>query len=771
MKRLLPAAGLILFISSCTTTNVNEHGQATPTLKDHSNRADMRIDTGAEASASRGIASVSKVPVNLNFQAQTTTVTVCKMKFDQINVKSNDSRFSVENRIVKHKNLIFGYSFPYQVVANDFNAKQSEVAQLNFPETVKIKNPPLPDFPISSMDASVLEKNQVCQNLVKYRSQYLKNVRTLNFDLKKAINWETSVESAIEKNQNLRESLLNKTEPGSNLNREAPPTVFIVYQDQYAGSISSFEKLYQQMGLRTRSVAVSQLPGYDANGPIPENCNGTFLKECYHFWGDTVLGTKSPYMVPTLKGFHQQTKALEKYEKISYIPGLIRAETRRVMKETPLKAILLIGNPKVLSSFYRSELNNGTSGYFYNFNTSTNHTDIFYSIPKANLVTPEKIHSLGNGPALFKCKNNSTNAIRFGYFCESYETKIFEDPARPLDSFRFQSFSSESRILDIDPSQTFGSQFMKNLSDNDFIPVGRIVTQDDLNGKNDPVVQNYIQKFSRWLIEAPRSLSDSIMMSGGNDNYIIYPSDISKFKSTYGPNVSIYASPVQAASSNCAGQCTVKEPSEVLNDMTAKNLVSLYTLGHGGHARIQFVTAGNGQFTSFDVDNSIVYNNATQGIISFPDYTLASYEKNQTLVGHVVANSCGISNFDNYKDSNFNLLVKQRYPNANQISYGERFINLKNAGALVTHLNSDVGWAMSDNFYNERIMNFTKLAYDNCGDMSDALRLNLKDAFQNGTYLTFQVFNRHTMGSPVMPIAKKPRQCYSISPVGGFDAL
>jgi hypothetical protein len=100
--------------------------------------------------------------------------------------------------------------------------------------------------------------------------------------------------------------------------------------------------------------------------------------------------------------------------------------------------------------------------------------------------------------------------------------------------------------------------------------------------------------------------------------------------------------------------------------------------------------------------------------------------------------------------------------NSDQKSWAEQWIGLNNSGALNTFLNGNVGWGGSDNAYNVAYMKRLKTVWNNCGNIGDAHRMLILDGLRNGSLHgigSWQLYNRHLMGSPMNHFARLPRNC------------
>jgi hypothetical protein len=710
-----------------------------------------------------------KIPANITLS--TKTIQICGRNFTTFEITKSPGPVLLAKKPIIVTGLSLPMYAPYTLV-NDSGANL--VVEISG----AITYPLAPDVPILPQE----EQNKACDLVKLYADKFplVRNALVTAHDstvfkmtpignslgVEMQANYQNVL--AAETNQTFAKSQSLKTmvEGQYKILRTRPSPTYdflIVYQNGYQTEVSSLVTFYNQRKIRTYAIELSSLPGYNANASIPAECNGEFLKECYHFWGDPVPGV-SQLSVPSLPGYVAQTSAFSQYTKVSYVPGLIRAYVRAMKKNHPLKGLLLIGSPEKIPPFRTTSRQYYYDGIPWLTNSGAVpsgrlFTDLYFSLPDVALVqdNSQLSHEILS-PNIWSC--SGPNGIRLGYFCNNDEWRHWPEP--PLTAYRNPPHVPQGKIFSL--KYGFSNPYWNSLSYADVLPVGRLVTQDRILGGKDPSVARYVAKLKRWYNELPSISHNSIASMGGStgDTWIYTKEDIDQFKTTFGSNSKVYASEFFVPSSKCAGRC-LHEPAEyIMNSMGQKNSSAFFLNGHGGHIAIQGPYANGDVSSHYLNEGPIGLNDGLRlAQINFPDdTTLKIAENQQKLIGVIFANSCSPSDYNLSNEMAY--IYHHANPNSDQKSWAEQWIGMNNAGALNTFLNGNVGWGGSDNAYNVAYMKRLKTAWSNCGNIGDAHRMLILDGLRNGSLHgigSWQLYNRHLLGSPLNHFARLPMNC------------
>lgn len=537
----------------------------------------------------------------------------------------------------------------------------------------------------------------------------------------------------------------------------------IIYQPGYESEMTNLVGFYANRKVRTLAIAVNQLPGYNPSAPTPAECTGEFAKECYHNWGDPIKGV-SQLAVPSLTGFHGDRPMYQQYNRVSYIPGIIRAYIRALKKNNPLRGVLLVGNAQTIPPF-----NTNTTRHYYDGYPTLNtgdpeveklFTDLYYMIPEVPLVlNTDHTNHFVRSPGLWSCRNVNTNQVTLRYWCNSDEWRHWPTPA--LSAYRNPAHVPEGRIF----SAKFdvGDSYWSTVGLESVVPVGRIVTQDRILGGKDPVVARYIAKLDRWYHEMPGMMNNSIHSTGGStgDSWIFSKEDFDQFKTTFGANSPIYTSEFFVGDWRCAGRCSYKTSGQIMDDLGAKNHVAMHLNGHGGHIAIQAPFA-NGNVGDSYLSEAVMHldDGLRQQKFEYPTTdTIKGVEESHRLIGVVFANSCDVSDY--LLENEGHYLNKKYWSKFDGRSWAEQWIAMNDGGAMNTFLNGNVGWGGSDNSYNVAWMKKIKSAWESCGTIGDAYRSLILDGLRSQVsgIWSWQTYNRHLLGSPLNHLARLPLNC------------
>jgi len=328
---------------------------------------------------------------NYDINFVTSTLKLCGLSFDKITLKSSHPDYIITPKWIENQALPFRYPVPDSLMSIGEEDK-SVLLRAGKTRFLAIKNPLFPDIPVFSAE----KEGEVCQQLKSYHQNFFSVFKSQKHE-------DTESVKVLSKGFELHNavSYLSRRNQGGDYFDSVvfPYDSLIIYDDLYQSEVEDIARVHRRSGYTPKLLKLSKLPGHDAKGELPEECSGDYLGECYRF---------SPG---------------EKQERISYIPGLIKAYLRTEKKKTNLKGVFLVGNPALIGSFYNS--------------------DIFYMLPDL--------------------KTHSTNESR----------KISE------------------------------SEQIKNYQLSDVIPVGRLVTKNDLQGHKDPVVAEYARKIHQWHENLP----------------------------------------------------------------------------------------------------------------------------------------------------------------------------------------------------------------------------------------------------------------------------
>lgn len=703
-------------------------------------------------------------------------VQICNRNFANFRLTQAPGGVSLVKGRIEVKGLPLPVFAPLTISKTDANLNL--VAQVN----TTLNLPIMPDVPI----LPPAEQQKLCPVIQKYADSFLQlNLKDLLitnyqkvssvFELQRRGNfinlgmktgYQTAIAQSFQQTQLAQSKMATLVDTQYTAARTRPVYDFlIIYQNGYETEMSDLVSFYNNRKIRTLAVSVEQLPGYNPDAAVPAECSGEFAKECYHTWGDAIQGT-SQLAVPSLPGFHGTRPIFQKYNRVSYIPGLIRAYIRALKKQNPLRGVLLVGNPQTIPPFNSNTTRYYYDGVPYNYNTYSAFpseklfTDLFYTIPEVPLVLDTTVsnHLIMSG-GLWSCRNIQSSAIALRYWCNDNEWRAWGTP--PLRDYRQPAHVPQGRILT--PKYAFNDAYWSTIGLESIVPVGRIVTQDRFFNGKDPVVGRYINKLKRWYAEMPSMLNNSINSNGGStsDSWIFSKDDIDQFQTTFGTNSKIYSSEFFVSGWQCAGRCTYKNGPQIMDELSAKNHVAFFLNGHGGHTAIQ-APFGNGNVDSAYLSEASSHLNDGLQMRHFEDptdETIKQVELSHKLVGIIFANSCSPSEYLLNNEGHY--LIKAGYPKANERSWAEQWIAMEDAGALNTYLNGNVGWGGSDNSYNVSFMQKIKASWQNCGTVGDALRSLILDGLrgQNSGSGEWQVLNRHFLGSPLNHVARLPLNC------------
>lgn len=536
----------------------------------------------------------------------------------------------------------------------------------------------------------------------------------------------------------------------------------IVYQNGYGYEVNDLVSFYEQLGVRAHSIELGDLPGYDANDPEPADCSGEFQHECYHFWGDPVPGV-SQLAVPSLPGYVARTSAFQAYTKVSFIPGLIRAYIRSLKKTSPLRGVLLIGNPQNIPPYKSEEQAFYYDGFPWSpdkeFPSIKLFTDLYYSLPNVPLaVNGSTMAQQIMAPNIWSCSGPS--GVRLDYFCQDNEWRYWPTP--PLIAYRNPAHVPQGKVFSL--KYGYYDPYWSTIGYSDVVPAGRIVTQDRLFKPHDPVVARYVQKLKRWYRELPGMKNNSINSNAGStgDAWIYTKEDIDQFQASFGPNSKIYASEFFVPSDKCAGRCVYQNGENIMTQMGQRNMVAFFLNGHGGHIAIQ-APYGNGNIaSSFLSEGSVNFSDGLRLVLNeYPAVsTIKQAQETRSLIGLIFANSCEPSDYQLANEMHY--ISKAIYPSSNARSWAEQWIAMDDGGALNTLLNGDAGWGGSDNNFNVAVMQRMKSAWSACGTIGDAYRKAILDGLRDGgmgMIGEWQILNRHLLGSPINHFARLPIHC------------
>jgi hypothetical protein len=759
MNKLYLLLAIVFFIGACATRETNK----------------LTFDLFEKApTSSRLPANASQGTEHSSVELERTTVKLCGVTFDSVTAKSSHPSFYIDQKSIKDPRLEFNYSVPGNISVNKL-AKADVNIDVD-PAVVQIENPFFPEIPLLPLD----RHPEICVAVKKYHAAFSKNFSkimasagsnvlnvvarsgVLEVALKGDLTNRFKTESAKFEAFHNRIST-ERSRPLYNDPHNAPVSL-IIFDDLYMTEVFRLRNIYRAAGHNVRLLPLSKLPGLDADGEVPAECQGAYLRECYHFWGDPIDDV-SQLAVPGLKGFFRQRPLSSKYGKVSYIPGLIRAYIRSINNSNGLKGVLLVGNDDHIAPFYTHQARylSSAAGLYFKRKLAT---DIFYALPYPVLVPLQAPHYEDTSSWVWTCVNASgVTALRT--WCKEDETRHWPTP--PLLAYGFAPVTPHSRVMKINGSNSiydqFSARFFPNLELSKIVPVGRIYTRDDHNGDKDPAVEIYVNNSMRWHKSLP-SMNTAIASHGGGDDYAYQISEVNQFERTFGTESKIYASEHFINSYKCNGRCEYIDGRTLMEsfDENVNRSVFLFT-AHGSVHGFQLPYGGaNGE----NKVNANVWGsrNASMGWIIHPFRTgapevptLESME-NGTLFGTVVANSCDINDFQTLENEIHPRLTKE-FGDIDQRPIGQQILQVPNGGAVNAFVNVDVGWAWSDSEYNAKFMQKMQIAHNSCADVGEAARLTWYDMLTGNTSGAgvFQLMNRQLLGSPFNPIARKPAHC------------
>lgn len=714
--------------------------------------------------------SIAATDINLQITAQVKTHQVCERSFDSVSFISSDARFAVETKTVKKAGKKFGYVWPKKIVRTT-QQDLTRISKSTTPKSVKLNNPPMPVLPIIPLDAPAKVKADFCKSVQDYHKSF-EGSSALQRDKGDGIPTDPIDIGPLDP--------IDPVDPVDPTPVETPKPDFtqkaflIFYTDQYANEVSTISAIYRNLGFIVQAMAVSQIPGINTS-KIPAECAGDYFVECYHDTSKRTSSTITRMGVGSLKGFYTvptSTRESTTSTLVPYIPGLIRAEIRKQKKLKPLAGVLLVGNSEKLASFYYPMLHYGEDNSDpVNRPPAMMNTDLFYIVPSPPLELAPEIHH--NRPTVFKwtCRNTVTGEIKMKTYCEQIDERYWS-PVTPLADHRWEPRIPSSRVFRFKNVWSIsGNPIFANYTEDDVVPVGRIVTHHDQSTK-DPIVARYAQKIARWHNELPPFQGSSIASYGGRDEdtWTFIDSDVSQFATTFGATSKQYASQYFVPLATCQGKCTFKGAADIFAELASSNHTSFYMTGHGGHMLNQspYPTGYNLNDPALNFSSESYYKLLGHDIqvkLGKQAYPISSTVKpliNRGLIGHVVANSCDLSNIN--LDRGWDNSIRQIKADANQRSLAEQFIQVENGGAMNTFLNSDVGYGYIDDRYNQKFMINSEKANTRCGTIGDALRLTVLDMLKGDTYNAgdWQLLNRQFLGSPINRIARLPSKCMGI---------
>lgn len=721
---------------------------------------------------------------NVSLQLETQVIQYCGLNFDSLEVSSSHPGVLVYQKMVTNKKLPFAYPVPAAIgVTHPSTAtvlsKAKRTAVDLVVNQIQLKNPIFPSIPILPQE----NEKEVCPKLVKYHQQFQKIMKAGQIRSSKILNLNRGL--ATLNLPELSKQIIAESSKVEKLAQQSIPPVsprevnfLIFYDDEYESDVEKLSNAHDQLGYKPMMLKISQLPGYQANDPIPAECAGEYLSECYHVYGAPTVGV-SQNAVAATKGIVNHLPISQGYSKLPYVPGLIRAATRAYQKQFNLKGILLVGNPEKIPGFYTIMDAHGSFPYSYEHEEENNfnklHTDLYYMIPELVLKPNGKFSHEVINPGLWMCQNGATGVRTYRYWCNNDEARAWPNP--PLSVLKWSASAAGSRVLQMKNSEwsaaVLGEEDLQNIQLNDIIPVGRIVTHENLTGVHDEVVNNYAKKMLRWNHELPSMTGNSIQSNGGStgDSWIFLDADLTQFRATYGNNSAIYSSEFFVSIPKCQGFCQYKSAELIQEELRAKNRVAFHLNGHGGHVAVQGPYANGNIFSGFTSEYYWGSNQYNQLVLTkYPETNTIKPLENGGLVGHIFANSCSLSNFN--LENSWNKMMHNRDPQHNVKSIGEQWLDIKNGGAMNVYTNSDVGWGYSDNNYNVKFMSKVALAHSQCGTIGDAVKLTVYDMIQGlqGGAGDWQVVNRQFLGSPANRIARLPYHCLRTVPADHLEA-
>lgn len=704
-------------------------------------------------------------------------VTLCGLKFDEVHASSRASEFYIAPVTISPTKLIYSFSIPGNISASSVTAKSKQV--LVDTKSFTLNNPVLPHIPLLPLD----KNPQICKNVIKYHKAFKKNFSSMtnNFQRSNIINISGAGKGSVLTLKPDLQSVVNlkgeQLEVTSNKLKKirgggapiVPSVSIIIYDDLYSKEVAQMATLYSKQGHNVLKLPLSQLPGLNANGAIPEECLGARERECYHTWADTINDV-SPLSVPGLKGFFSQYPLSHQYSKVSYIPGLIRAFIRTEKKKHRVNGVFLIGNDDYLAPFYtfRKRHSFDQAG-LYNQNRKLA-TNIFYAIPDPIMEPQTTAHYEQVSASIWSCINGS-GVVTLRPWCLSGEDRHWPQP--PLTAYGFAPQTALSRVMNIaghnSDSQQFHANNYTDLELEDVIPIGRLYTRYDKKGRKDPIVAEYVKKIIRWHKSLP-NLNTAIASHGGFQSWVHTNGELDQFQATFGQAAKIYASEMFINSSKCQGRCTYKSGPGIINDLNNyDNRSAFHFTAHGSTNGFQLTYGGpNAEVPA--KSRVAAHRNTSMGIDIHPTKTTATPGENLhafengTLFGVIFANSCLLSDTQ-HLENDISERLKQYYGDIDHRSVSEHILLMPNGGAVNLFVNNDVGWGGSDSHYNAKFMQKLKMAGDDCADIGEAVRLTWFDMLKGDTDGAgyYQMMNRQLLGSPFNKIKKRSPACDGIT--------
>ncbi len=746
MRKVYILSGVLLFLSACAT-------QRTKNLSFNLWEPEeaSRFPAATKLSTKRELAEVS---------LEKTTVNLCGLNFDQVSANVNSSSFYVSQESFHYPNLNFRFSLPGDVSVSKLNELSNILVES---DAVIIENPLLPQIPLLPLNTHP----EICRDVKTYHSNFSKNfssilaaskTKVINISSNRTLSLKKDFSSAL----STASAQLERVQEDNDSRSKAISPSLIIYDDLYEKEVSEIAAIYQAAGHSMLLQPLSKLPGLDANGPVPFECEGERLRECYHVWGDSMEGV-SQLTIPSLQGFFAQTSVSVPYQKVSYLPGLIRAYIRGINKATPLKGVFLIGNSNIIAPFYVTDDRYGTLE-FYKRKLST---DIFYALPNHVLEPVSTPHYEETASMLWSCINTSSGVVSLRYWCNEGETRHWPNPA--LTAYRWAPYTPHSRVMKIKGvhiNNQFTMATFQGIQLKDVVPVGRLYTRNDLDGEKDPVVEEYAIKILRWHRNLPSFTNNSVAGHGGGDDYAYEKKEIDQFEQSFGAESKIYASQHFVGGTKCSGRCEYVEAGAVFEGFQEQvNRTAYLFTAHGGAFGYQGPYPGTVGLKSSDVwTENIRRMNVGEDLrtvkVNAPEYTTLKYFEDGTLFGTALANSCHVNDIP-YMENEVHDRVNEHFQDIDPITIAQQFLLVPNGGAINGFFNVDIGWAGSDSFYNAKFMQKMKIAHDSCGDIGEAARLTWFDMVTGKTdgAWHFHLKNRQLIGAPFNPMARKPASC------------
>lgn len=680
----------------------------------------------------------------VQLRAATRVVKVCGLNFEEVAFKSSHPEVSMNRRSEKLKGSFLRHSVPDGPVFKDGLPQAASINLLRgVTYSYRSKLPLLPNIPITEAGLT----KELCQHVRNYHGLATKNLTTYTFDRSAEARSLGRIGSGSTEQAQRRQQTASQRGTYQSL---------IIYDDLYEKEAQDLAQLQSERGIPTLATAVSELPGLGQNEPVPTECQGSFYKECYHTWGDPIRGI-SQLAVPSLKGFYAETKIHERYNKVAYIPGLIRAYLRQLRRVHAVTGIFLIGPEEVLTPHYLTIDKYGSSSTLLTPGSKLQ-TDVFYAVPSLALAVKPELHHDSIMPAVWSCRN-SQNTVRLGNWCLDDEWRFWPTPA--LSAYRWPAVVPLARVFET--TQPLFSTWFQNLPITEILAVGRYPTQERFIGVKDHTVADYVEKVRRWHNELPTLKNNSIGSHGGttNDDWVFEEQDNLTFKSVYGAGSKIYASEFFVPLPKCS-TCKYKTGNAVIAEVAEQNRTSMMITAHGGNFATQAPYANGNIASTYSGENSYRYELGELRKMAYraPAYASVKYVQDSgSLVGHVFANSCSTSNYN--LDSGLSYEFYKLDPTANQRSFAEQWLTMPDAGALNTFMNSDVGWGGGDNALNQKFMTKIDASWDVCGSIGDAYRSVLSEMFKGNTggAWDWQLYNRQFLGAPSNDIAQRDTDC------------